>query len=217
MNKKVLRDVSYGMYIITTKESNKEVGCIVNTFVQITSDNPVIAVSLNKNNYTNEAIKKTRKFAVNILSEDTKSEIIGTFGFKTSREVNKFKNVKYNLIDNMPVLEEKICGYLICEVINIISVESHDIFLARVINMDKKEEINPMTYKYYHEVVKGKTSKNVQAYTKEKKEASNGNKYRCTLCGYIYDDDKEEIPFEELPDDWKCPICKAPKSLFEKL
>ena len=42
-------------------------------------------------------------------------------------------------------------------------------------------------------------------------------KYRCTICGYIYDDAKNEVKFEDLPDDWKCPLCGAPKSLFEEV
>ena len=42
-------------------------------------------------------------------------------------------------------------------------------------------------------------------------------KYRCTICGYIYDDAKEKVKFEDLPDDWKCPTCGAPKSLFEEV
>ena len=42
-------------------------------------------------------------------------------------------------------------------------------------------------------------------------------KYRCTICGYIYDDDKEEVKFEDLPDSWTCPLCGVPKSLFEKV
>lgn len=40
-------------------------------------------------------------------------------------------------------------------------------------------------------------------------------KYRCKLCGHIYDEQKEGVKFEDLPDDWKCPICYAPKSMFE--
>ena len=49
-------------------------------------------------------------------------------------------------------------------------------------------------------------------------------KYKCTVCGYIYDPEKGDpdssiipgIPFEELPDDWVCPVCGADKSFFEK-
>lgn len=40
-------------------------------------------------------------------------------------------------------------------------------------------------------------------------------KYICTICGYMYDDDVEKIPFSELPDDWTCPLCGASKDLFE--
>lgn len=42
-------------------------------------------------------------------------------------------------------------------------------------------------------------------------------KYRCSICAYIYDDSVEKIKFEDLPDDWKCPLCVAPKKLFEKI
>ena len=42
-------------------------------------------------------------------------------------------------------------------------------------------------------------------------------KYRCTICGYIYDEEKEGILFKDLPDDWKCPLCFNPKSVFEKI
>jgi rubredoxin len=48
-------------------------------------------------------------------------------------------------------------------------------------------------------------------------------KYRCTICGYIYDPSfgdpdfgiKPGILFEDLPDDWTCPVCGAPKEDFE--
>ena len=40
-------------------------------------------------------------------------------------------------------------------------------------------------------------------------------KYVCQICGYVNDDAKEKVPFEELPDDWKCPLCGAAKSDFK--
>lgn len=39
-------------------------------------------------------------------------------------------------------------------------------------------------------------------------------KWKCSVCGYIYDEAREEVPFAELPDDWTCPVCGAPKSAF---
>ena len=40
-------------------------------------------------------------------------------------------------------------------------------------------------------------------------------KYICPICGYVYDEAKEGVKFEDLPDDWKCPLCGAPKNLFK--
>lgn len=50
-------------------------------------------------------------------------------------------------------------------------------------------------------------------------------KYRCTVCGYIYDPENGDAasgvaagtPFEKLPEDWVCPLCGAPKEQFEKI
>ena len=42
-------------------------------------------------------------------------------------------------------------------------------------------------------------------------------KYVCELCGYIYDEEVEETKFEELPEDWVCPLCGASKELFKKM
>ena len=42
-------------------------------------------------------------------------------------------------------------------------------------------------------------------------------KYRCKICGYIYDDEKEKVKFADLPEDWTCPLCGAPKSMFEEV
>ena len=39
--------------------------------------------------------------------------------------------------------------------------------------------------------------------------------YRCTICEYVYDESKEGTLFNELPDDWTCPVCNAPKDAFE--
>ena len=40
-------------------------------------------------------------------------------------------------------------------------------------------------------------------------------KYVCTVCGYIYDEAEQDVPFAELPESWVCPLCGAPKALFE--
>lgn len=219
MDKKMFRDVSYGMYFVSSKLKDELVGCVINTFCQINSSDPLISISLNKDNYTNEIIKKNKKFVVSIISNDTKVEVIGKFGYHSSRDINKFTDVKYELIDDLPVINENICGYAICEIVNVIDCNTHDLFIAKVISAKKTSDNTPMTYKYYHENLKGTSPKNAPTYVEEKEENINteANKYRCKLCGFIYDDSKEKIKFEDLPDDWCCPLCGATKDLFEKI
>ncbi|MHA1987174.1 MAG: rubredoxin [Promethearchaeota archaeon] len=42
-------------------------------------------------------------------------------------------------------------------------------------------------------------------------------KWECTACGYIYDEEGEGTKFEDLPDDWTCPVCGVGKDMFEKI
>lgn len=216
MDNKILRDISYGMYVVATSYNDKLVGCTINTLTQVTSNNPIVSISLNKDNYTNKAIKNTKRFIVNILSEKTTSEVINTFGFRTSKDIDKFANYKYELKNQLPILKEEICGYIICEVLNVIDAETHDVFLARIIDMKKTSNNIPMTYIYYHQVIKGSTPKNAPTYF-IKMEQPTDSMYRCSVCGYIYDDSKENIPFNDLSEDWKCPVCGASKSEFKKI
>ena len=201
MDKSIFRDVSYGMYVVTTQNA----GCIINTMTQITSENPIISISLNKNNYTNEQIKKEKKFAVSIISEKTNPNLISVFGFSSSKENNKFKNFQYKEINNIKVLKEQTIGYLICEVVDIIDCETHDIFLGRVIDAKKENDNIPMTYKYYHEVVKGKAPKNAPTYIEEKVE---DDVYVCDVCGYQHKG--------EVPEGFICPICGVDHTHFKK-
>ncbi len=216
MSLEALNNLSYGMYVITTKQNQKNIGCFINTAIQITSKNPIIAVSLNKENYTNKILKETRKCAISILTEKASQNLISKFGFFSSKEINKFEDINFQYVDEMPVVLEDTCTYIIGEVIRVIDVETHDIFLIRVLQAENILDDVPMTYRYYHEKLKGKAPKKAQTY-QEEKIGDKGNKYQCTICGYIYDDDKEKVKFEDLPDNWTCPMCGVGKDKFIKL
>lgn len=222
MDTKAFRDISYGMYVISTKYQGRNVGCFVNTLTQITSENPIVSVSVNKSNYTNKALRENKKFAISILSQETKSDLIGKFGFHSSKDVNKFEGFKYKEIDGLYVLEENMCGYLLCDVLQVIDAETHDIFIAKVLDAEKQNNFKPMTYSYYHEVIKGKAPKTAPTYIEEKnlekeRGESNMKKYQCTICGYVYDEEVEKVKFEDLPDDWVCPLCGVGKENFVEI
>ena len=220
MDIRTLNNLTYGMYVVTTKYNDKKIGCFVNTVTQVTAQNPIISISISKNNYTSEAMQINRKIGISILSEKTDPKVIGKFGFFSSKDVDKFDDIEYIDVDNIPIINENICGYLICQVLNIVDVETHNIVLARVIDAKILNEYVPMTYSYYHNVIKGKVPKNAPTYKEveeNKREVKGMEKYKCTICGYIYDEEKEGIKFSDLPEDWVCPLCGVGKNMFEKM
>lgn len=215
MDMSVLWKLSYGMYAIGTLDGIRPTGCIVNTVVQITSVNPVIAISMNKNNFTYEAIKKTGRFSVSILTEKTNPNVIAKLGFCSGRDTDKFdgKDFAWQKMDGLPVVKDNCAGHIVAEVVSMTEMETHDIILARVKDAQPCTSIAPMTYKYYHEVIKGSAPKNAPTYQEPKPEtqAKTTEKWVCTICGYVYEGD-----LTKEPEDWKCPICKQPKSKFVK-
>jgi flavin reductase (DIM6/NTAB) family NADH-FMN oxidoreductase RutF len=164
MNTEVFRHISYGVYIITSMDGERPAGCTANSVMQVTSSPAAIAVSINHDNFTNSCIKKTNKFAVSILSETSSPRLIGTFGFKSGKDTDKFNNVSYEMKENVPVIKD-LCGYIVCKVIDKMETATHTVFLGEVIDADVFNcSGQPMTYAYYHQVIKGKTPKNAPTY-----------------------------------------------------
>lgn len=166
MNKNAFRKLSYGVYIISTWDKGRATGCTANSVMQITSEPATIAISINHDNYTNPCIKETGKFAISILSEESDPSIIGGFGFRSGKDVDKFENVESMNCGFMPIVKDS-CGYITCRVINSMETATHTIFLGEVEDADVFSEKSPMTYAYYHNVVKGKSPKNAPTYIEE--------------------------------------------------
>ncbi len=211
MNTKVFRNLSYGVYVISSLDGDRHTGCVANSVMQITSSPASVAVSINHNNYTNSCIKKSGKFAISILSEETDPGIIGRFGFQSGKDVNKFDSVKYAVKEGIAVLDDS-CGYIVCKVTDMMETSTHTVFLGKAVDGDVNGNAPAMTYAYYHNVIKGKSPKNAPTYLPEE-DASSGQNWVCSVCGYVYDGN---IPFEQLPDTYVCPVCRQPKEKFMK-
>lgn len=212
MDKSAFYKLSYGVYVVSTWDDGRPTGCTANSAMQITSAPATIAVSINHDNYTNECIVKNGRFAISILAEDSDPSIIGTFGFQSGKDVDKFSQVKYSVEDYMPVVSDS-CGYIVCQVIDKMETSTHTVFLGEVIGAELFGNREAMTYAYYHKVVKGKSPKNAPTYIPEEEEQKNTNtkkKFKCSVCGYIYEG-------EELPADYKCPICGMGSDKFVEI
>lgn len=212
MNNLALRNLTYGVYILSTTDSaNKRyTGCVVNSVMQLTSSPITLAVSVNRDNYTNECIKQTKKFAVSILGERSNPQVIGTFGFKSGRDTDKFVNIQYEMREGMKVIADA-CSYLVCELTEVMEVGTHTVFIGKVIDCDNLTSDNAMTYAYYHKVIKGKTPPKAATYIPENKETDTEISYKCSVCGFVYRGD-----ITKEPDSYTCPICGVSKDKFNK-
>ena len=231
MNTSAFRKISYGLYVVTSGKEGKFNGQIANTVFQVTSEPPTLAVSINKLNFTHEHIRESRRFAVSILGETTPMTMIGQFGFKCGRDINKFEGISVRTgKTGVPVVVDHAVAFVETEVVGELDCGTHTIFLGQVVECDILDaEAEPMTYAYYHKVKGGKAPKTAPTYLKEEPAqpsapAAKAARYTCTICGYIYDTEKGDAEgkikpgtrFEDLPADWVCPVCGAEKDKFVK-
>ena len=158
MDLKALYSISYGLYLITSKDGDQINGQIANTVFQISSDPPTIAVSINKQNLTNDFIKKSGLFAVSVLREETPISLIGQFGFKSGRDMNKFADVNYRTTPRgLPYLVDDALAAIEAKLIQDVDAGTHTIFIGEITAAEVLKQGNPMTYAYYHQVKKGST------------------------------------------------------------
>ena len=167
MDKKAFFKLSYGLYIITTAYDGKNSGCVVNTFTQVTSEPAKVSVAINKNNFTKQQIEKSGSFSAVVLSQDADIKLIGTFGFRSSADTDKFAGLptKQDAHGN-PYVTQSTAARFTCKVIDMVDVGSHVLFIAEVEDAEVLSDAEPMTYSYYHQIKKGTTPKNAPSYQK---------------------------------------------------
>lgn len=213
MDSKALHNISYGLYVVGTKLDGKYAGCIVDAFVQSTSSPvPTVILCSVQANQTNAAIKETGEFIISVLGTDVDPFVIGNFGFQSGRNADKWSNVPHKIVGGLPALESA-SAYLRCKVTASNELSTHTAFFCEVTDAWLGEG-EPIVYANYQKNMKAKTMKAFKAFRNTGKlTEKQKDKWVCQICGYVYDGD---IPFEQLPEDWKCPLCGHPKSDFLK-
>lgn len=200
MNEKTMFNMSYGLYVLTAREGEKDNGCIINTAQQVTSTPNRVSIAVNKQNYTHDMLIRTGIFNLSILTEQVPFSLFQHFGFCSGRDCNKFMDWDAMLRSNNGVyfLTRFVNGYLSGQVINHIDLGTHTLFVADVTDCDVLSSDPSATYAYYHKQIK----------PKPQRELKRG--WVCKICGYVYEGDP-------LPEDFICPICKHGASDFEPL
>ncbi len=227
MNLDALFALNCGMYVISAHYEGEINGCIINALIQVTAFPPQVIASLNKESYTLSLIKQGKYFGVSVLDRDTPLQVIGLFGFRSGRHTKKFDQVEYFLgKTGVPILSEHIVAYVEAKLVRSMDAGTHEILLGEVVETDfVNAEAVPMTYDYYRSVKGGKVPRTAATFKAEKVELEEVERYRCRVCGYVYDsrfgDPDSGVPagtrFSDLPDTWVCPICGVGKDQFEKV
>jgi len=231
LDEESLFSLSYGMCIVSSKSGCKLNSCVVNAVFQITPEPPRIAISVNKHNLTHKCIAESKVFVVSVLAEAAPLKFIGRFGFRTGRDIDKFKDVNYKTgLTGVQIILDNTVAFIEAEVTDVIDVETHTLFIGKITACGTIDDSKiPMTYTYYRDVKHGRTPRAAATYIEKKPKAKSEQgakdmkKYKCLMCGYIYEpavgDPANGVAagtaFEDLPDDWTCPDCGAGKNEFE--
>ena len=205
MDKKAMYKLSYGLFVLTAKEAEKDNGCIINTAIQAASEPNQLSICVNKLNYTHDMVLRTGEFTVSVLSQNAKFDLFRQFGFQSGRDVNKFENFDACArgANGIYYITEGTNAYISVKVKKTEDLGSHTMFIGEITDMEVLSDAPSVTYAYYLENIKPKP----QAVGKTE---SGQTVWRCTICGYEY-------VGEELPEDFVCPLCKHPASDFEKV
>lgn len=246
MKYKAFHKLSYGLYLITTRHNGQNAGYIGNTVFQVTSEPSQIAISSHKKNASTEKILQSKIFSISVLGKNASTSLIGEFGFMSGTDIDKFRNVKTKTAKTgAPIVLDSAVAWFDCKVVATQDVGSHILIIGEVLDSEVVSDEEPLTYAYYREKYKMLSPKNSPTYIEKEKlekeetpakqqqtdsqkdeqqEGSSMDSFTCQICGFQYNPEEGDptagippgTPFEDLPEDYKCPICNAGKEYFKR-
>ncbi len=246
MKLKAFHKLSYGLYLIASEFQGKKAGYIANTGFQVTSEPAQLAISSHKKNQTTQVILDSGIFSVSVLKKEVNMKIIGDFGFMSSSDLDKFNGINtITAKTGAPIVLDSSVAWFDCRVVSSIDLGSHYLIIGEVVDADEISDEEPLTYQYYREKYKMLSPKNSPTYIEKSvldaetiasivvdkenepkhEHVFDGQSWVCLICGYTYNPEEGDpsmgippgTPFENLPEDYKCPICNAGKEYFKKV
>ncbi len=219
MDPKAMYKLSYGLFVVSTEYGGKLNACITNTAIQVANSPDRVGLAINKANLTHDLVMASGVFNISIISTDAKFDLFQRFGMQSGRDVDKFDGFTdvAAAANGLPYVTKGTNAYMSCKVCESFDLGSHTFFVAAIEDMEVLADTPSCTYADYQSSIKPKR--------KAAPAADEGAVYRCTICGFEYKE-KDGDPangiapgtkWEDLPDDWVCPLCKHPKSDFEKV
>ncbi len=150
--------LSYGLFVLTAKDGEKDNGCIINTAFQVANEPTKIAISCQKGNLTREMIGKTKEFNLSVLTEETPFEVIRHFGMQTGRDVDKFEKCEEDIrsANGIKYIPKYTNAYFSVKVENSIDLGSHELFVGEITESKVLDSKPSCTYAYYHSDIKPK-------------------------------------------------------------
>lgn len=206
MNELAIFKLSYGLFYLGASYGENSNVCVINTVAQVTQEPIRISVTVQKTSCTASLIEKSGAFSVGIMGADASLDDIAHFGQTSGNDTNKMSGYDFT-IDKLsnPVYSKGCIATLCGKVIQTIDLGTHYLFIADLVDAEIISDAAPITYADYRAMKSGKS-----ITTQSTANAS----WQCSVCHYIYDG---EIPFEDLPDDYICPVCKKGKNVFVKI
>lgn len=207
MDNKAFFKLSYGLYVVSSNCNGKDSACIANTLVQVTAEPAQVCITLNKNNFTTKLIEASGVYNVGVLLDEVDMDVIRRFGFQSGKDFDKFEGIEYFIDEqNVKQISKGIAASFSVKVNATLDVGTHIMFVGKVVDCQVLDDREVLTYANYHDKKKGTTPKNASSYQADEKKHG----WKCTVCGFVLEQD-------ELPDDYICPVCKQPASVFVKI
>jgi flavin reductase (DIM6/NTAB) family NADH-FMN oxidoreductase RutF len=199
MDMTALFNITYGLYLLNTRDGDCDNGCIINTAVQLAEDPVRIGVSVIKKNKTCQMILSSGVFNVSTVSEKAPFSVFQRFGMQSGRDADKFQDFPHvsRSENGLLYLTKYTNAYYSCKVVEQVDLGTHILFIGQLTDAQVLSQEKTCTYGYYQQHIKPKPAKPV----------SEKPQWVCTVCGYVYEG-------EEVPEDYICPLCNHGKDDF---